>query len=116
MFSLKIERVNRDHNYFVCLFLDDARDLFDAVMPSLPILFVGKIVPAKLASVLGGLARPLRYGITNFSLAGATFARLLASMVGKSDCLQFFSLSLRNALTQSDIAPPGFGIKANSIT
>ena len=85
MLSLKIERVNRNHNYFVRLFLDDGRDLFDAVMPSLPILVVRKIVPAKLASVLGRLARPLCYGITNLGLAGAPFARLLAGMVGKSD-------------------------------
>src|SRR5437867_9026433 len=93
MFSLKIKRVNRNHNYFVRLFLDNARDLFDAVMPSLPILVVRKIVQAKLASVLDRLARPLCYGITNLSLAGTPFARLIAGMVGKSDCFHFVASS-----------------------
>lgn len=93
MFSLKIERVNRNHNYFVRLYLDDGRNLFDWVMPSLPILVVRKIVPAKLACVLGRLARALCDGNTNLSLTGAAFPRLLTSMVGKSDCFHFAAVS-----------------------
>ena len=58
MHCLKIERVDRNDNYFARLFLDDGRDLFDLVMPSLPIFVVGKIVTAKLARVFGRLARP----------------------------------------------------------
>ena len=38
MCLLKVERVDRNHNYFVRLFFDDKRDLFDRVMLALPVL------------------------------------------------------------------------------
>jgi hypothetical protein len=89
MFFLKIERVNRNYNYFILLFLDNRCDLFDSVMPSLPILVVWKIIPAKLTRVFGWLARPLHNGIANLSLAGTPFLCLLTSVAGKSDCFHF---------------------------
>src|SRR5438132_13625186 len=93
MCLLKVEPVNGNHNNFLRLFLDDRSDLFDAIMAPLPIFVVRKIVPAKLTSVLGRLARPLGYGITNLSLASATFVRLLAGMVGESDCFHLAASS-----------------------
>jgi hypothetical protein len=57
-------------------------------MPSLPIPVVWKVITAKLAYVFGRLARPLCNGLTNLSLAGSAFVRLLTGMIGKSDGFQ----------------------------
>src|ERR1700722_7299193 len=89
MSFLKVERVHRNDNCFVRFFLDDGRDLFDAVMPSLPILVIRKIEPAKYTLTLRRLARPVRNGMANLRFGGASLVRLLARMVRKPDRFHF---------------------------
>jgi hypothetical protein len=78
---LKVERVNRNDNYFIGLRLDDRRDLLYRVMPSLPFGVERKVLAAHLPSVLGSLARTLPNGLLHFGGGRAAFQRLFSGMV-----------------------------------
>ena len=80
MCLLKVERVDRNHNYFVRLFFDDRRDLFDRVMLALPVLSETEIIAAKFPSMLDGLTRAFRDRLLNFCFVRTAFTRLLAGM------------------------------------